>query len=146
MEVTRRRAVSELLKRSYSEDEVAAVYELGRFCLENGDLRRAETIFLGLSEVAPDFAPAWLGVAYVRVHAKEWDSAIAASRQALRIDPECAEALLFLVTCLLSASDFNSAGTYLGEFGDLVESGQVDSPVALRFYKAQLARYQNRAS
>lgn len=146
METPRKRAVSELLKRSYSDEEVAAVYDLGRFCLENGELRKAEVIFLGLTEVAPDFALAWLGVAYVRVHSKEWDAAIAASRQALRVSPECAEALLVLASCLLSASDFNSAGTYLGEFGDLIESGQVENPVALRFYKAQLARYQTRAS
>jgi tetratricopeptide (TPR) repeat protein len=146
MDTPRKRTASELLRRSYSEEEVAAVYELGRFCLENGDLRKAESIFVGLTEVAPDFAAAWLGVAYVRVHAKEWDAAIAASRQALRVNPGYAEALLFLSACLLSAQDYNSAGTYLGEFGDLIESGQVENPIALRFYKAQLARYQARAS
>ena len=145
MDAPRKRSLVEVLKRSYSEEEVAAMYELARFCLENGDLRKAETIFQGLTEVAPDFAPAWLGSAYVHVHAKNWDAAIAASRQALRVDQKCAEALLFLSACLLSAGDFNTAGTYLGEFGDLIEGGLVESPAALRFYKAQLARYQTRS-
>jgi tetratricopeptide (TPR) repeat protein len=146
MELPKKRPMAELIKRSYSEDEISSIYELGRFCLENGELRKAETIFSGLTEVAPDFAPAWLGAAYVNVHAKDWDAAIAASRQALRVDPKCAEALLFLAACLLSANDFNAAGTFLGEFGDLVAAGTVDNPAALRFYKAQLARYQNRST
>ena len=60
----------ELVRRSYSDEEVATLYELGRFCLENGDTRRAEAIMYGLNEVAPDFCPAWLGTCCIQVLGK----------------------------------------------------------------------------
>jgi hypothetical protein len=138
------RSGAEVLKRGYSDDELAQIYELGRFCLENGDVRRAEAIMFGLNEVAPEFAPAWLGTCCIHTQNKNYDGALHASRQALRADGESIEAMLFLACCLLSTKDFNSAGSYLGEVGERIESGGVDNPNLMRFYRAQLARYQNR--
>ena len=144
MESPRKRAMSEILKRGYSDEEVNCIYELARFFLENGDLRRAETIFQGLTEVAPDYAPGWLGMAYIQIYNKEWDAAIAATRSALRVEPRSAEGLLYLTACLLTQGDFHTAGSHLGEVGDLIENGSVENPAISRFYKAQLARYQSR--
>lgn len=140
----RRRAPSEVLKRGYSDEEVQHLYELGRLCLENGDLRRAEAILTGLTHIAPEFAPAWLGVSYIHIQNKNQDGALQAAHQALRVEPESVEAMLFLISCLLTHGDFNSAGTYLGEVGERVESGGVGNPNVVRFYRGQLARYQNR--
>ena len=131
-------------RRSYAEEEISHIYELGRFCLENGDLKRAEAIFLGLSEVAPTYAPVWLGIAYVRVHSKEWEGATEAARRAVKLSPKSVEALLFLSACLLTVADLSTAGTILGEVQDLIEAGAVHHPQLVRFYKVQLARYQNR--
>jgi len=139
----RPRSPSEVLKRGYSDDELAHIYALGRFCLENGDLRRAEGIMFGINEVAPDFAPAWLGACVIHILNKNQEGALTAARQALRADSGSVEAMLFLICCLLGARDFNAAGSYLGEVGELIDAGSVDNPHLLRFYRAQFARYQN---
>ena len=54
------RTSGELPKRGYSEEEVSHMYGLARLHLENGNIRGAESIFTGLREIAPDFAPAHL--------------------------------------------------------------------------------------
>jgi len=141
-----RRSPSEVLKRGYSDEEVAHLYELGRFFLENGDLRRGENVLVGLTEVAPDFAPAWLGVSYLHIQSGDFDAAIYAARQALRVEPNFAEAILFLASCLLTSGDVNTAGTYLGEVGEMIDSGAVEDPNVVRFYRAQLGRYEASAA
>lgn len=140
----RKRAPSEIVSRGYSDDEVAHIYELGRLFLESGQLRKGEAIILGLTEVAPGFAPAWLALAYIHIQGRDFEAAIQASLHALRADTKSVEAVLFLAACYLTVGDFNSAGTYLGEVGERIESGEVDSPNAVRFYRAQLARFQSR--
>jgi Tfp pilus assembly protein PilF len=144
MDLPQRRSPSEVLKRGYSDEELGHLYELGRFFLENGDLRRAEVVLAGVTEVAPEFAPAWLGMAYLHIQNKNMDAAIFASRQALRSEPGFVEAILYLATCLLTTGDLNSAGTYLGEVGELIEGGVVEDANVIRFYRAQLARFQSR--
>lgn len=144
MDSLRKRQPSEVLKRGYTDEEIAALYELARLSLENGDLRRGEAIMHGLTEVAPDFSPAWLGMAYIHIQNQDFEAGLIATRQALKIDPGFQEAMLYLVACLLTTGDFSSAGTYLGELGEMIESGALESPNMLRFYRAQLARYQTR--
>lgn len=139
-----RRSPSEVLKRGYSDEEVGHIYELARLSLENGDLRRAEVILNGITEVAPEFWPAWLGMSCVYVQNRAYEEAVYAARQALRLQPECNEAMLFLIACLLTTGDFSAAGTYLGEIGEKIESGAALHPNLVRFYKGQLARYQSR--
>jgi Tfp pilus assembly protein PilF len=140
----RKRTTSDVLKRGYSDEEIANIYELGRLSLENGNLRRAEAIMSGLTEVAPDFSCAWLGMSYIHIQNGDVDAALQTTRQALKIDPNFKEALLYLVSCLLTTGDYSSAGTYLGEIGELIESGSLDDPGMIRFFKTQLARYQTR--
>jgi lipopolysaccharide biosynthesis regulator YciM len=144
MESGRRRVPSEVLKRGYSDEEIGHLYELGRLFLEHGDLRRAEVMFIGISEVAADFAPAWLGIAYIHIQNKNFDGAITAAAAALRIMPDSVEAMLFLISCQLTTGDYNSAGTYLGEIGERIESGLLEDPNLIRFYKAQMVRYGSR--
>lgn len=143
-EPARKRQASEVLKRGYSDEEIANIYELGRLSLENGNLRRAEAILGGLVEVAPDFACAWLGMSYIHIQNQDYEAALQTTRQALKIDPNFNQATLYLVACLLTTGDYSSAGTYLGELGELIESGGMDDPSMVRFYRTQLARYQNR--
>jgi tetratricopeptide (TPR) repeat protein len=134
----------EAVKGGYSDDEIGSIYELGRIFLENGSLLQAEVIMHGLNEVCPDFGPAWLATAYINIQNKDFDNAIYAARQALRINPEFTEAMLYLVACLMTTNDYNAAGTFLGEVGERIEGGLVENPHVVRFYKAQLARYQSR--
>lgn len=134
----------DIQRSGYSDEEVQFVYELGRFCLENGDVRRGEQVMQGLTQVAPEFAPAWLGLSYIHILQNNFDAAIYAARQALNVQPNFLEAMLFLVACLLTTEDYTAAGTYLGELGERIEAGGVDNPHITRFYKMQLGRYQNR--
>jgi tetratricopeptide (TPR) repeat protein len=144
MKAPRPRLSSEVLKRGYSDEEIAHIYELARFSLEVGEFRRAEIIAHGLVEIAPDFGPGWLCVAFMHLHNRAYEQAIQAAQHALKIDPASEAALLYLVSGYLGAGDFNSAGTHLGELGDLFEAGGLSDPHALRFYRAMLARYQSR--
>jgi len=134
----------ELLKRAYSDDEIAHLYEFGRVSLENGRINRADAVFQGLVQVAPDFAPAWLGLAYIHALNSKFDEAVFASRQALRIDPNLYSGMLYLAAFLLTTGDYHAAGTQLGEIGERVEAGMLGDPNLIRFFRVQLARFQNR--
>ena len=59
-----RRSPSEVLKRGYADEEVGHLYELGRLCLENGDLRRGEIVLSGITAIAPDTIPATTPAAF----------------------------------------------------------------------------------
>lgn len=144
MKPPRQRLNSEVVKRGYSDEEVAHLYELARFSLENGHTRRAESITVGLVEVAPEFGPAWLALSFIHIQNASYDAAISAAKQALKIDPQSLAGMLFLVTCYLNTGDFNSAGTLLGEVGERIDSGAAGDPSVVRFYRAQLARFQAR--
>jgi Flp pilus assembly protein TadD len=136
---------NDLQRRGYTDEEVSLLYEFGRFSLENGESRRAEIIFSGLTEAVPEFSSAHLGLCAVYHQNGDYESALSVARQAVKVDPESPRAMLYLVCCLLTTGDMNAAGSYLGEIGDQIETGGIDDPILLKFYKAQLARYQNRA-
>lgn len=131
-------------RRNYSDDEVNDIYKLGKLWLETGQHKRAEAIMSGLNEVAPDFAPAWLATSLLRSIAGNYDIALQAATNALRIDPESAEAMLYIVALAMTMGDVATAGTYLGEVGEGIEQGVVRNHNVTRFYKMQLARYQAR--
>ena len=119
MDLPARRA-SDLPRRSYSLEEIVDIYELGRLWLETGQHRRAEAIMTGLNEVAPDFAPAWLGTAFLRGIAGNHESALKAAKSALKYEPESVEAMLYTAAISLTVGDFSTAGTYLGEVGERI--------------------------
>lgn len=144
MDQVRKRVPSEVLKRGYSDEELGHIYELARLMLENGDVHKAEGILHGINQIAPDYAAAWLGMTYVHFVNNNTESAVLAARLALKADPSMSQALLALIAGLMSLGDYNSAGTHLGEVGEKIESGVVDDPRVIRFYRAQLARYQSR--
>ncbi|MCO6431223.1 MAG: tetratricopeptide repeat protein [Deltaproteobacteria bacterium] len=144
MDHAKDRSVPDQMRGGYSEEEVSSIYELGRIYLENGNLKAAEAIMQGLTEVVPDFSPAWLGLCYIQVFSNNYDAALLAARRAHTADPASPEALLFLISCLLSSGDYHAAGTYLGEIGEKIEGGGITDPEIVRFFRAQLARYQAR--
>lgn len=130
------------LKRAYSEEEISHIYQLGRFHLENGGVKFAEPIMRGLTEVAPLNPLGWLGLAYVYVMNEDFEQGLDAARHAARSKQYSVQAMLFEVACHLSLNDMPSAGTLLGEIGEKIENGELHDPHMLRFYRAQLARYQ----
>lgn len=143
-DVVRKRSPSEVLRRGYSDDEIGHIYALGLLFFENGDVRKGEAIMTGITEVAPEFAPAWLGLAYVQLQGGSYEAAMRSAQQALKLHPESVDAMLFIVACSLTVGDATTAGTYLGETGERIDAGEVTNPNVVRFYKGQLARYQSR--
>ena len=135
---------SDLPRKGYSDEEVADIYALGRTWLESGNIRRAETVMTGINEVAPAFAPAWLGTSYIRSLSGDLEGALVAAMSALKCSPESVNAMLYVATLSLTLGDFSTAGTYLGEVGERVEDGVSISTSAMRMYKMQLSRYQGR--
>ena len=134
----------EQVRGGYSDEELASIYELARIYLENGNLKAAEAILQGLTQVVPDYAPAQLGLCYIHLFSNNHDAGLSAARSAHASAPDSAEALLFLISCLLTSGDYHAAGSYLGEISERVESGMITNPNVVRFFKAQLARYQAR--
>lgn len=141
----RERATSEIVKRGYSNEELSHIFALARLHIESGALKAAETVLSGLNEVAPDFSPGWLGMAYLHLLQDNKEGAIAACRNSFRVDPESMEVLLFSIACALIDDDINAAGSFLGEVQERLDAG-VDVPHDLvRIYRMQLARYQARS-
>lgn len=140
--VQRKRSPSEILKRGYSDEEISHIYALARLFLENGDLQKGETILKGVVEIAPEFVPAWLGLAYVNLARRRLEVAIQMAEKALARDSESLEAMLYLIAVNITRGDIQSAGTFLGEVAEKIDAGECDNPTVIRFYRAQLARYQ----
>ena len=140
----RQRSPSEVIRRGYSDEEIHNVYSLGRLFLEGGAFRRAETVFRGLIEVAPEFMLARLGLAYVHLVAGEHETVLELSRDILRTNPTHPECMLLTVISSLSVGDLNAAGTYLGELKDEIEAQHITDSALIRLYRSQLVRFQSR--
>jgi hypothetical protein len=126
----------------YSDGERDAVHALGVFFLELADVARAEIIFRGLVEIDPGFAPGRLGLAYVKAVAGKWDEVEAQSRFVLDREPRNPGALLFGVISAMHLGERTSAGSRLGEFGELIDAGAELDSEQLLVYRSQLIRYQ----
>lgn len=126
----------------YSDRGTSNIYALARFFIENGNLKGAEQILKGLTEVAPNYGPGWLALAYVNTMENNLEHALDCADQAIKCNPELKQAILFQATCYLSLRDLSSAGTLLGEYGDLIDNGQISEPNHIRFFRTQIARFQ----
>ncbi len=145
----RSRTPSQVIKRGYTDEEILGIYSLGRLAVEAGNLRRAEKLFRGLTQVAPDFVLAWLGLAYVRLVQEEYQVSVSLLNRALSLQNNSIEAMLMHSICSLNSGDLNAAGTFLGEIRDIIEelkntkSRRVDSRL-VRLLECQIARFQSR--
>ncbi|GEM_PF-6108404 len=126
----------------YSEEEIFSLYDLARLSVEAGELKRAESIANGLSEIAPDFAPAFLIMAYCQVWSKDYEAASDSSERAFKASPNDISVLFFVAATKLLVNDSQRAGTVLGEIGELLEKKR--DLEGERLYKLLLARFQMR--
>ena len=138
----RERKLSDVLKRGYSDEELRHIYELGRSFLESGKVARAEKIFAGITAVAPDHLPSWLGLTNIAIQKNNLEAARGYAETARRVDKASPAAALYLATVMFSLNELTTVGSLLGEVGDNLE-GRLDiDPNLHRFYKMQLARFQ----
>jgi tetratricopeptide (TPR) repeat protein len=142
----RTRSPSEVIKRGYSDEEMQNLFELSRFFLELGYFKRAETILRSLVILAPDFTPVWLGLGYLDIMSKSYETAQQHARKALIIDPLSSEAMLMIVVASLCSDDITSAGSFLGELKEQIASGIITDKKLVRLFESQLARYESRIS
>jgi hypothetical protein len=138
----RERKLSDVLKRGYSDEELRHIYELGRFFLESGKVARAEKVFAGVTAVAPDHLPSWLGLANISILKNNLEAARGYAETARRVDKTSLPAALYLVTIMFALNELTSVGSLLGEVGDYIEGKSDVDPNLYRFYKMQLARFQ----
>ncbi len=114
--------------------------------MENAQRPQAEAIFQGLLEVVPEYVPALVATAYLQLCRQDVEGASTVLQQALRLDPTSPATMLMLVACLLTLNDRNTAGSLLGEAGELLESGAAATEPNVadiqRFYRLQLARFE----
>ncbi len=142
----RERKLSDVLKRGYSDEELSHLYELGRFYLESGKTAKAAKIFAGVTSVAPEFVPAWLGLFCVDFAQSNLEAAQQHAEEARKLAPQAPLPALFLVSVLLANNDLAAAGALLGEVGETLEAVRDNDQDLIRFYKMQLARFQSLAS
>jgi hypothetical protein len=136
---------SEVLKKGYSLEQIESIYALGQLYLETGNLRQASVIFDGLIHLVPNLAPASIGQAIIALFERDFMQGAAAARRASESDSQVAEATLLLVIAMFGLGDYNSAGTYLGEIREAMESGIEFDKNVVRVYRMLLARYRSRA-
>jgi hypothetical protein len=140
----RPRSPSDVIRRGYTDAEIESIFALGRLFVESGSFSRAVVILKGLTEVVPDYAPAWLALGYISIMNGEYEQALGHSGQVLRRNPTQPEAMLMNVICSLCTGDINSAGTYLGELKDAIDGEMINNPQLVRLYQSQLVRFQSR--
>jgi len=131
-------------KYSYAEEEIHSIYDLVILSIEAGEIQRAMILAQGLCVIAPKFAPAFLVLSYVHCLNSEFQDAYEASTKAYRLASEDPSVALFFATTALMVGDAQSAGTVLGEVGEMIEGNVLTSPNITRLFKLQLARFQTR--
>jgi tetratricopeptide (TPR) repeat protein len=137
------RSEGELLRKSYTDDEVTLIYELARLSFESGNQRRAEALARGLVAVAPDFIPSYILLATVLAFSKAYEQATDMVQAALRLNENCVEAYLLGSSVYLSQANFTMAGTMLGEAEERIKQAPDISPALKSFYSVQLARFES---
>lgn len=135
---------SDIIRKSYTDEEITLIYELGRLSFETGNHRRAELLARGLIEVAPDFIPSYLLLAIVLSFAKSYDAANDLLQTVLRLNEDNLEAQLLAASICLTQRNYTMAGTMLGEASERIKSASNVAPSLRKFYQIQLARFENR--
>lgn len=127
---------------SYSDRETDLIYSLAVLNLEIGSYYKSQQLLLGLVEVAPTKHDYWIALSVCQLLLNEVDQAKLAAHQALRLQPDSIRSKLLVVTVFLNLREYSEAGTYLGEIKDQVDSSGGVSKDVIKYYQAQLARFE----
>lgn len=142
--VPQARSEGELVRKSYTDEEITLIYELARLSFETGNHRRAEVLTRGLIAVAPDFIPSHLLLAVVLAFAKSYEQASDAIQTALRLNEDSLEAQLLGASIFLTLGNITMAGTMLGEASEQLRGRPEVAPTLKSFYEIQLSRFEGR--
>lgn len=134
----------ERLKKSYTQEELYSIYELGRFFLENGMLRQAEIIFSGLCNVAPDFVEAHAAMAIIKIELKDYHGAVRYSSESRRGPTEDISIMLIHSCALILNGDTNLAGAELGEISEILDRTSGQRAPVHSLFEMMMSSYKDR--
>ena len=124
----------------YTPVIIENIFALSRKYIETGALTKAEHLLRGLVTVAPDYVPAWLGLSYCAAVNEDPENALSHARKALKLDPESLNAILSVVTHLISQGEIQEAGTLLGEIHDNFQHEAPETHLK-RYFELQILRF-----
>ncbi len=101
--------------KEYSDEQLKAIYELGRMYYEMGYFAPAERIFAGLIGVDNGRTPARLGLALVKLERGALQEAAQHFRAALQNTGIAMQTKLGLAAAFVAAGELNRARSILGE-------------------------------
>ena len=127
---------------TYSDREKDLIYSLAVLNLELGSYHKSQQLLAGLVEIAPTEHDYWISLSVCQLLLNEIDQAKLSAHQALRLQPTSIRAKLLVITIFLNLKEYSEAGTYLGEIKDQVDAGEVGNRDVVRYYQAQLARFE----
>lgn len=82
--------------QSNNSEQLKALFQRGAEAMQKGDLATAETSFQQATQLAPDFAPAFLDLGLTELREGKLLEATASIRKSLELDPNSASSHLFL--------------------------------------------------
>ncbi len=99
----------------YADEQLKAIYELGRLYFEMGYFAPAERIFAGLSVVDGAQTPARLGLGLVKLERGLFQEAAVHFRNVIQSGRYTLPAKVALASAFLAAGELNRAKSMLGE-------------------------------
>ena len=130
----------------YSNDELAAIYELGRLYFEMGYFAPAERIFGGLSSVDDARTPARIGLGLVKLERGLYQEAATHFRLALQSGSFELQAKLGLCASFIAAGELGRAQSILGEISKSLENGQDLEAEEKRLFEALILRTRKKST
>lgn len=116
---------------SYTDDELLAIYELGRLYLEMGYYTPAERVFNGLCVVDAGKTPGRVGLGVVKLERGLYDESINHFRRALQEGRYPLQAKLGLCVAFIGQGDVTRAKSILVQLATDLERAR-DAPAELR--------------
>lgn len=125
---------------TYSNEELIAIYELGRLYFEMGYFAPAERIFNGLAAIDEGRSPARLGLGLIRLERGLHQEAATQFRQVLELGTYELQAKLALCGAFVATGELPRAKSLLNELAKVLERNPGTDPELRKLYQAFVLR------
>ncbi len=125
----------------FSDQELFAIYELGKMYYEMGYFAPAERIFSGLVEVDGGITPARIGLGLVKLESGLYNESATFFRAELQDGSHSIEAKIGLSAAFVATNEISRARSILGQIEkDLREAPSAISPEVGKLWEALVIR------
>jgi hypothetical protein len=124
----------------YSNEELVAIFELGRLYFEMGYFAPAERIFAGLSVVDDERTPCRIGLGLVKLERGLFQEATTHFRQSLQIGKYPILAKLGLCAAFVAMKEMSRAQSILAEISNDPDHLRMIDPDQQRLFEALVLR------